>query len=205
VGGREAREERGLLRRLGQFGIGHFLHVAAQQHGVGGEAHVLAHLAADELVVAGEDFYRHAVLVKGLDGASAVFLGGSRNATYPLSTRSRSSSFEQICFPGSSLVATARTRKPSLLRLVVLFLQPDDQSGVHRRQLPVQLEVRALVEDLFRSALGEEDCFAFGILHQYRHHAPREVERDLVQLLVLLDQRLSWKSGYPGSPGRAGS
>ena len=54
----------------------------------------------------------------------------------------------------------------------------------------VQLEVRALVEDLFRSALGEEDRLAFGILHQHGHHAPREVERDLVQLLVLLDQRL---------------
>ncbi len=46
------------------------------------------------------------------------------------------------------------------------------------------------MEDLFRSALGEEDRFAFGILHQYGHHAPREVERDFVQLLVLLDQRL---------------
>ena len=55
--------------------------------------------------------------------------------------------------------------------------------------------MRALVEDLFRSALGEEDCFAFGILHQDRHHAPGEVERDLVQLLVLLDQRLPVEVG----------
>ena len=45
------------------------------------------------------------------------------------------------------------------------------------------------MEDLFRGSLGEEDCFAFGIFHEYGHHAPREVERELVQLLVLLDHR----------------
>ncbi len=78
---------------------------------------------------------------------------------------------------------------------LVLFLQPDDQVGVHGRHLPIQLEVRALVEDLFRSALGEQDCFAFGILHQYGHHAPGEVERDLVQLLVLLDHGLPVEVG----------
>ena len=75
VRGREAGEQRRLLRRLGQFGVGHLLHVAAQQHRVGGEAHVLAHLAADELVVPGEDFYRHAMLVQRLDGASRGVLG----------------------------------------------------------------------------------------------------------------------------------
>ncbi len=75
VGGREAGEERGLLRRVGQLGVGHFLHIAAQEHGVGRKAHVLANLSADELVVPGEDFYRHAVLVKGLDGASRGVLG----------------------------------------------------------------------------------------------------------------------------------
>ena len=59
----------------------------------------------------------------------AVSLGGSRNATYPLSTSSRSSSFEQICFPGSSFVATARTRKPSLLRLSYSSFSPTIRLG----------------------------------------------------------------------------
>src|ERR1035438_6123910 len=54
---------------------------------------------------------------------------------------------------------------------------------------------KALVEDLFRGSLGEENCFAFWILHQHGHHAPREVERDLVQLLVLLDHRFPVKVG----------
>lgn len=33
VGRREAREERRLLCRVGQLGIGHFLHIAAEEHG----------------------------------------------------------------------------------------------------------------------------------------------------------------------------
>jgi hypothetical protein len=44
------------------------------------------------------------------------------------------------------------------------------------------------VENLFRGALGQEDGLAFRILDEDRHHAPREVEGNLVQLLVLLDQ-----------------
>src|SRR5580700_2758226 len=75
VGGRQAREERGLLRRVRQLGVRHFLYVAAEEHGVGREAHVLANLSADKLVIAGEDFYCHAVIVKGLDGTSRGVLG----------------------------------------------------------------------------------------------------------------------------------
>src|SRR5262249_16217995 len=55
--------------------------------------------------------------------------------------------------------------------------------------------MRTPVKNIFRSSLGEEDCFAFGILHYYGHHAPREVERDLVQLLVLLDHCLPAEVG----------
>ena len=60
---------------------------------------------------------------------AAVPLGGSRNATYPFSTRSRSSSFEQDCLPGSSLTATAKTRKPSLLRLAYSSRKPFISAG----------------------------------------------------------------------------
>jgi len=55
--------------------------------------------------------------------------------------------------------------------------------------------MRALVEDLFRSPLGEEDRFAFGVFHQDRHHASSEVERDLIQLLIFLDRCLPVKVG----------
>jgi hypothetical protein len=41
------------------------------------------------------------------------------------------------------------------------------------------------MENFLRSAFGEKNCFTFGVLHQYRHHATGEVEWDLVQLLIL--------------------
>ena len=65
----------GLLGGLGEFGVGHFLDVAAEEHGVGGEADVLADLAADELVIAGEDFHGDAVFVQGGEGAGGGLLG----------------------------------------------------------------------------------------------------------------------------------
>ena len=126
---------------------------------------------------------------------AAVSLGGSRNATYPLSTSSHSSSFAQICFPGKLLGRDRQHAEAIVAEALVFFLQPDHQVRVHRGQLPVQLEVRAVMEDLLRSTLGEQDRLAFGVLHQNGHHAPREVERDLIQLLVLLDQLLPVEIG----------
>ena len=75
VSGGEPGEERRFLRRVGQFVVGHFLHVCAQEHGIGSEAHVLAHFAADEVVVAGEDLYADAMFVKCVDGASGGVFG----------------------------------------------------------------------------------------------------------------------------------
>src|ERR1035438_615185 len=45
----------------------------------------------------------------------AVSLGGSRNARYPVRTRSHSSALEKVGWLPSFLVATASTRKPSSL------------------------------------------------------------------------------------------
>ena len=157
VGRGEAREERGLLRRLGQFGIGHFLHIAAEQHGVGREAHVLANLAADELVVAGEDFHRHAVLVKRLDGRSRGVLGRIQKRDIAFEHQVAFVVFRAGLLPRQLLRCHRQNPEAIVAEAVVLFLQPDHQVGVHGRQLAVQLEMRALVEDLLRSAFGEED------------------------------------------------
>lgn len=52
-----------------------------------------------------------------------------------------------------------------------------------------------MVENFFRSSLGEEDRLSGGILYQDGHHAPREVERDLIQLLVLFEDCLPFEVG----------
>ena len=41
-----------------------------------------------------------------------------------------------------------------------------------------------------RLTFGQKDRLALWIFHQHGHHAAGEVEWNLVQLLVLLDQRL---------------
>ena len=73
----ETSERRAWLspRGIGQLGIGHFLQIDAEQHGVSRETHVFANLSADELVVPGKDFYRYAVLTQGLNGTSRSGLG----------------------------------------------------------------------------------------------------------------------------------
>ena len=75
VGRREAGEERGLLGRLGQFGVRHGFHLGAQQHAIRRQPDFLADLAADQLVVAGEDLDRDAVVLQRRDGRGRGILG----------------------------------------------------------------------------------------------------------------------------------
>jgi len=85
--GRE-RAKRLFFNRLGQFGVD-ILHVIAQQHGVGDETQILAHLAADQVVVSPVRIFTATPCLSGLSMAvAAVGLGGSRKATY-LSERDR--------------------------------------------------------------------------------------------------------------------
>ena len=55
-------------------------------------------------------------------------------------------------------------------------------------RLAVEFEMRALMEDGFGSAFGEQDGFALGILDQNGHHAAGKVEGDFVQLFVIRDK-----------------
>ena len=82
-----------------------------------------------------------------------------------------------------------------MLRLVVLLLQADHLIRVHRGHFAVEFKLRASVENLFRSPLGQQDRLAFRILHQDRHHASSEIEWNLIELLVLLENRLRVKVG----------
>src|SRR5208337_5424245 len=55
--------------------------------------------------------------------------------------------------------------------------------------------MRAAVKYVFRSPLGQQNRLTFRVRHQDRHHAPSEVERELIQLLIFLDHRLSVEVG----------
>ena len=91
---------------------------------------------------------------------------------------------------GQLLYCNSQNPEPIIAQTRVLVLQPLHQGRVHGRQFPVKLKLRALMEDLLRSTLCQEDGLALRILDKHRHHAPGEIERDFVELLVLLNQRL---------------
>ena len=76
----------------------------------------LAHFAADKVVIPGEDFYRHAMLVQRREGGCCGVLGRVQEGDVPPEYEFALVILAQICFPDSSFVATASTRKPSLLR-----------------------------------------------------------------------------------------
>jgi len=61
---------------LGQFGVGHFLDVTAQQHGIGREAHVSANLAAYQSVIPVRIFTATPSLCSAARARAAVSLGG---------------------------------------------------------------------------------------------------------------------------------
>ena len=89
VGRRQPGEERRVLGRLGQFGIGHGFDLPAQQHAVGGQADLLADLAAYQLVVAGEGLDRDAVVLQGQDGRGRGFLGRVEESDVALAASGR--------------------------------------------------------------------------------------------------------------------
>ena len=69
------------VNRLGQLLVRHFFHVVAEQDFFGVDADLGADLARDQIVVAGQNLHRHAVLPqRGNGGLAAVSFGGSRNA-----------------------------------------------------------------------------------------------------------------------------
>ena len=91
------------------------------------------------------------------------------------------------------LFCDGKNAEPVAAEACVLRLQSLDQRRFHRRQLAIQFELRALLEDLLWRAFGQQDGVAVRIFHHHRHHAPSEVKGNLVQLLELLDQFLLMK------------
>ena len=171
------------------------LDVKSEQHRVGHEPDIPAHLAADELIVAGEDFNADAMLVERRQRAGRGALGRIQECDVPSEHELPLVLFGANLLPGSSLVATARTRKPSLLKSSYSCFSPTIRSGSIADTLPSSSKCEQRMEYFFRRTLGEQHRLALGILHQHRHHAAGEVERQLIQLLVFLDQRLLVKIG----------
>ena len=83
MSGRQAGEESCLLRSLGQFSVGHLLHIIAEEHRIGGESNIPANFAAYQVVVAGEDLYYHTMFVERFDCVRGCALGRVQKCDVP--------------------------------------------------------------------------------------------------------------------------
>ena len=214
VGGRDAGEQRGLLRRVRQLRVGHLLDLAAEQHELGGQPDFLADLAGDQVVVARDDLDGDAVALQGLDRGRGRVLGrveegrhsrsGSGRTRRPWSRawrRPRRYRAAQCPCWRSRARGSHRPQSCSYSSLSSV-----DVSVVHRVELAVELEVRAAREDRLRGSLADDAVLAFGRADHDRHDAALEVEGDLVDLGVFGDRRRDCGSRCaraPRGPGRS--
>ena len=156
VGGREPGEERGVLRRLGQFGVGHGFHLRAQQHAIGRQPDFLADLAADQLVVAGEDFDRHAVVLQRQDGGGRGILGRIEEGHV---AHQHQVAFVVLGIGGLRLDVLVGDRQHAEAvgaEFVAVLLQFRDQQRIDRVDFSLQLEAVAALEHGLRGALADQ-------------------------------------------------
>ena len=135
------------------------------------------------------------MLTKGLKRSRRTLLGRVEEGNVPSENKVPLVLFPTDLFARKVLGRHCQHTETIVAEALVFCLQTDDQGRIHCGQLPVQFKLRALMKNFLRGALGQEDRFAFRVLHHDRHHASGEVEGNLIQLLVLLDQRLTMEIG----------
>jgi len=168
VGGREAGEQRGLLGRIGSSGSGIFSMSAPSSMGWPKVPRPCTLLRLIRSLSPVRNLNSDAMLVKGLDGRSAVFLGGSRNATVPFEHKVAFIILRAGQFARQFLSCHCQPRKASLLRLAYSSFSPDHQVGVIADSFPSSSNLRALLEDLLPGSLGERIAL-LRIFHEYGH------------------------------------
>jgi hypothetical protein len=70
------RRTRTIRCRLGKFGVGHLFDFIAEEHRVGKKPDVAAYLAANQVVVAGEDLYCNTMFMQRFDRGCSCGLWG---------------------------------------------------------------------------------------------------------------------------------
>ena len=151
----------------------------------------LADLAADEIVVAGQDLHGHAVPLERLDRCQGGLLRrveerhvAREDQIGLVVLRVGLARLEVAVRERQHAEAVATQRSCSSRRSSIRTLS----IGI---DLVLQLEARAALEDLFRGALADQAVLALGRLHDDRHEPPREVERELVHLAPVGDRDLA--------------
>ena len=156
-----------------------------------GNPDLLADLAADEIVVAGQDLHGDAVPLERLERRQGGLL---RRVEERDVAREDQIGLVVLRVGLARLEVAVRERQHAeavAAQRLVLLAQILDEDVVDRIHLLVQLEARAALEDLLRGALADEPVRALRRLHDDGHESPREVERQLVDLAPVGDRDLT--------------
>jgi len=164
-----------------------------QQHGVGDEANIFTHLAADQVVIPGEDFTDTPCLCRP-QGRGRRFLWAGQESDVPSEYEVVLVILHANLFRGQGFVCHCQHAEAVVAEVVILLLQFDHEIRMHFGQLAVKLEMRTAQ----KTSSGAPLVRRITLLRRppaHRHHASSEVEWYLIQLLIFLHSRLRVEVG----------
>ena len=153
---------------------------------LGRETHIGAHFPGHELIVAGHDLYRDAVLLQRANSCCGTVLRRIEERQISIE--------DQVLFViarvgrglGLHVLRCYRQHaKPVPTELLVLLAELIDADVLHRQQHSIEFEVLTSREDRLGGALTDDSILSLGRADDNRHNPPLKIERDLVDLAVI--------------------
>ena len=187
---RQLGEHRGARRRLRQLLVVHLFDLAAAQQTIGFQPDVPAHFGGHQLVVAGEDFHRDAVLFQRRQRRRGAFLRRIEEGDVAFEDQIRL--IRHAVFMGlrrQDLVGHRHHPQPLLVEIVGDAANARQQRLAQRDHLVFVAHVAANRQHLFQRALAHQLVILVVLGHHHRHAAAYEIERDLIHLAVVLQRR----------------
>ena len=180
---RQLGEHRDATGGLRQLVVVHGLNLRTQEDLAGVELHLAADLARDDIVVAGQDLHRHALLRQRRDGRPGALLRWIEEGDV---TEQR-----QVALVGDGvgrlvgghhLVGHSHDPEPVRIERDRLLFGRRKVACIEQTCRSVDLVARTDREDLLHRPLADEDVLVGPVRHDDRQPPAGKIERDLVDL-----------------------
>ena len=190
--GRRLRKDRRVLRRFCKFLVGQGVNILAQHDVLDRKPHFLANLPGDDLIVAGDDLDRDAVLVQRRNGLVRGLFGRIEEGDI--------TGEHQIVLVRHGVGAILRRhpfvgdgKRPQAIfvqfarKFAHLLASIVGEGHLASRQRAIVVGQAAERQQFLDGALADKQIPIAAIAHDDGHAAAHEIERDLVDLLVVLE------------------
>ncbi len=189
VGRGKPGKDAGRAGGLGQLRVAHRLNLRAEQELLYRQAHFLADECGDDLVVAGEDLDVHAQMVELLQRLRSGVLGRveeGQEAQQDQVGLILDRIGRLIRRPRHLLVGQSDHAEALTVQVVRYLPTFGVVLGQYLDDLSLDFHLGAQAKHLFDGALADQCVQSARIFDDHRHPASHEIERDLVNLAVLL-------------------